>query len=333
MLSGNHFYYRTIRRNVVAFGTIFKDIQMITYKKDTYDEIQRINVPLSYAGKENFLTRLLGNPDLHKPTQIVLPRMSFEMTGLEYDSTRKLSSYLNSYSRIPGNNNEANQQYSGVPYNITFELNIYIRNVEDGTQIVEQILPYFNPDYTLSMSFVDQMNATRDVPIILDEVKYDPEYQGTEPTTRILTWTLTFKMKTWFFGPINTSKIIKQATANTFIYSGELNSIKTLYMDNGFGNYKLGETLYQGSSLIDANTTATVLGWNTNSGTLTINNVQGNFFNTTANVVGIQSGASHQILKIVPDDGLKATVTVGVVPPTANIGDDFGFTETITEYD
>ena len=191
MLSGQHFYYRTIRRNVIAMGTLFKNIQLVRYSKDTYDEIDRLNVPLTYAGKENFISKLYGDPDLKKHIQILLPRMSFEMTNIEYDPSRKLSSFLNSFNKIDGNS--VSRQYSGVPYNLEFELNIYVRNVEDGTQIVEQILPYFNPDYTLSMSFVDDMNITRDIPIILEDVKYDNSYQGPADTTvRVLIWTLIF---------------------------------------------------------------------------------------------------------------------------------------------
>jgi hypothetical protein len=333
MLSKDHFYYRTIRRNVVAFGTIFKDIQMVYYKKDTYDETQRVNVPLSYAGKENFLTRLLGNPDLHKQTQINLPRMSFEMTDLAYDPSRKLSSFQSAQSRVSGSNTLANKQYAGVPYDLTFELNIYIRNVEDGTQIVEQILPFFNPDYTITMEFVDTMNITKNVPIILESVRYDPQYQGNEPTTRILTWTLTFKMKTWFFGPVTQAPIIREASGYTSFYNGNLDSESTLYMNAGFGDYKLGETLYQGTSLTTATTTAKVVAWSNTSNSLAVTYTQGNFFNETANVIGMESGASRTISTIVPESGLAVSVNTVPYPPSANLGDDFGFTTTVTEYD
>ena len=206
MLSNQHFYYRTIRRNVIAMGNLFKHIQLVRYSKDTFNEIDRIIVPLTYAGKENFITRLYQNLDLKKPVQVLLPRMSFYMTDISYDPSRKISSYLSSFNKV--STTTVNQQYSGVPYDLTFELVIYVRNVEDGTQIVEQILPYFNPDHTLSMTFVDSMNLTRDVPIILENVKYDNDYAGpAEETTRIVTWTLTFKMKTYFFGPVNTGKL------------------------------------------------------------------------------------------------------------------------------
>jgi T4-like virus Myoviridae tail sheath stabiliser len=337
MLSGQHFYYRTIRRNVISFGTLFKNIQMYSYEANTTNEVKRINVPLTYAGKENFLTRLLGNPDLHKPTQIVLPRMSFEMTNIEYDSTRKLSPYL---KNTFGSGSSVTTQHTAVPYNLDFELNIYVRNVEDGTQIVEQILPYFNPDYTLSMMFVDEMNISRDVPIILESVNYDPKYEGdAEETVRILVWTLRFKMKTYFFGPTTQSKIILQSNVNISQYSSSPSDIYILYTDPGFLNYATGETVYQGNSLSDATTTATVVSWQNNNAAnsnvaniLTVTNKQGKDFSLTANIVGTQSYASSRIASYLPENQLLQHIVVIPNPANANSQTDFGFTTIITEW-
>jgi hypothetical protein len=334
MLGAKPFYYRTIRRNVIAFGSIFNNIEMIKYAANTTTEISRINVPLTYAGKEDFLTRLLGNQDLHKPTQILLPRMSFEMTNIAYDPTRKLSSYLSSSSGISGSSTAANKQYQGVPYNLDFELNLYVRNVEDGTQIIEQILPFFNPDYTISMSFVDEMNITRDVPIILEDIKYEPSYQGpAETTVRTLIWTLTFKMKTYFFGPISTSSIIRTAIANSHFYTGSPDAEITLNLNSGFGGYKIGETVYQGVDLPDALVRATVVSWNNTSNVLVVTNQQGNMFNLNANVVGSLSRADYGIINYSPEVGVVEQLTVTPNPITANIGDDFGFTENIIDFE
>lgn len=332
MLSNQHFYHRTIRRNVIAFGTLFKHIQMVTYDKDTTTEIDRVTVPLTYAGKEDYITRLLGNPDLHKETQIDLPRMSFEMTDISYDSSRKLSSYLSSFSQIPGQAG-AYQQYIGTPYNLGFELNLYVRNVEDGTQIVEQILPYFNPDYTLSMVFVDSMGIAKDVPIILESIRYDPSYQGmSDAATRILTWTLTFKMKTFFFGPIISGSIIRTSTANTYLYNtSQLDNIEMFLNPNGFGSFKLGETVYQGTSLPDATATADVLAWDSISGKLVVTNAVGNF-QANANVHGTISSASHNANTISTHDKLLDSIVITPNPFDANLNNDFGFTEVNTEY-
>jgi hypothetical protein len=329
MLGAKPFYYRTIRRNVISFGSIFNNIEMLKYAANTNAEISRVNVPLSYAGKENFLTRLLGNPDLHKPTQIVLPRMSFEMTNISYDPSRKLSSYLSSFNK--STNTSVSQQYQGVPYNLDFELNLYVRNVEDGTQIIEQILPFFNPDYTISMNFVDEMEIIRDVPILLESVDYDPNYSGTEETVRILTWTLKFKMKTYFFGPINTGALIRQSTANTYIYTGEVDRKFELNLTNMTRDFKIGEFVYVGSNLPDATAIAQVVSWSNTSNVLI---VIGNSGTLTANqtIRGSLSNASAEVYSILPQVGLAATLIVTPDPPTANLGDDFGFTTEYIEY-
>ena len=175
MLSKNHFYHRTIRKTVIAFGTIFKDIELYKYTKDSFEEISRTTVPLSYAGKEDFLTRLLGNPDLHNPTQITLPRMSFKMVGISYDPSRKLSSFSSSFHSIAGSNNTQYQQYAGTPYDLQFELYLYVRNVEDGTQIVEQILPFFNPDFCVTINDVPEMGIKRDLQITMEGIDYEDQ--------------------------------------------------------------------------------------------------------------------------------------------------------------
>jgi hypothetical protein len=225
MLNNRHFYHRTIRKNVVAFGDIFNDITLIRYENGTFNETSRLKVPLTYSGKENFLTRLLTRPDLDKSVQVVLPRMSFEMTSLVYDASRKLSIF--NVSHAQNSSGSYKKLNSPVPYNINFELTLYTRNVEDGTQIVEQILPYFSPDYTITMTFVDGFDTTtRDVPIILNTVDYSPSYEGTGDTPRILIWTLTFTMKTYFYGPLveDGGNIIRKAIANTYYYGTTSNN-------------------------------------------------------------------------------------------------------------
>jgi hypothetical protein len=219
MFSTNHFYHRIIRKNVVAFGNLFNNITMLKYSKDGTDEHGRQTVPLSYSGKENFVSRLFAEPELAKATQVQLPRMSFEMTSLSYDSSRKLSKF-NTVTKVNANDeNTVSKVYGPVPYNIGFELNIYVRNVEDGTQIVEQILPFFAPDYVITLNYLDGYDISLDVPIQLDTVDYIPQYEGPDITPRILTWTLTFTMKTFFFATEDkTAKIIRKAIANTYDY-------------------------------------------------------------------------------------------------------------------
>src|SRR5260221_11431617 len=161
MLNHEPFYFRTVRKTIVAFGNLFKDITLIKYTTDTQTEQSRITVPISYSSKENFITRLLDNPGLAKAVEITLPRMSFEMIGIQYNAARKLSAFNSSFIKTTGS--AVKQQYQGVPYDLRFQLYIYVRNIEEGTQIVEQILPFFNPDYTLSVNQVPEMGITRDV--------------------------------------------------------------------------------------------------------------------------------------------------------------------------
>lgn len=332
MLSNQHFYYRTIRKNVIAFGTLFKHIQMASYAKDTYDEIDRITVPLTYATKEDFVKRLYANPDLHKQIQILLPKMSFEMTGIAYDPSRKLSSYNVVQTPIAGNNSSATKQYAGIPYNMEFEINIYVRNVEDGTQIVEQILPYFNPDYTLSMAFIDGASSTRDVPIILENISYVTSGDGdAETMVRTLVWTLTFKMKTYFFGPTSTAKIIREATGNILNDPSGHGTGLSIFVSPGSSTYKIGESVYQGPSLNMAKASGLVLAWDSLNSILKVAMDKGSFSNTS-NIIGAATGTSRNILDIEPKTGIMERIVITPNPPTANIGDDFGFTEVIYEF-
>lgn len=328
-----HFYYRTIRRSVIAFGTMFKNIQLVRYAKDTFDEIDRINIPLSYMSKENFVKRLYENPDLHKATQINLPRMTFEMTDIEYDSSRKITSVTKTYSKIATDNTSASIMYTGVPYNLYFELNIFARNVEDSTQIVEQILPYFNPDYTLTVSYIDgNESATKDVPIILENISHVRDEDGpAETTVRTIVWTLKFKMKSYFFGPANNSKIIRKSNANISINSTSNNTAK-LTLSSGNKNYRVGEPVYQGGiSWSESQTIGTVANWDSINKIITISTEKG-VFDTSSNIIGTLTNTSRSVVSAEPYDGLMATIMVTPNPLSANIGDDFGFTETIYEF-
>lgn len=193
---------------------------MVKYNIDNTQEEHRITVPLSYGGKENFVARLFAEPELAKATQIQLPRMSFEMTSISYDSQRKLSKF-NTTTKKTSNPDIVSKVHGPVPYNLGFELNAYVRNVEDGTQIVEQILPYFAPDYVMTLNYLDGYDLSLDVPIALDSIDYLPQFEGPENTPRILMWTLTFTMKTFFFSTQNTSKVIRRSIANTYTYTSD----------------------------------------------------------------------------------------------------------------
>jgi hypothetical protein len=192
MLSNPHFYNRTIRKVVVAFGTMFNDLEVVRFSKNGTPQ-QKMTVPLSYGAKEKYLTRIISNPNLTKSVNTVVPRMSFNLDGLQYDSSRKKQTTLQNISF--SQNNGVVSQYAPVPYNFDFSLSIYVRHTEDGTQILEQILPFFTPDFTVTVDFIDSMCQKYDMPIMLNSVTNNTDYEGDMLTTRLITWDLNFTAK------------------------------------------------------------------------------------------------------------------------------------------
>jgi hypothetical protein len=212
------FYHATTRKLVTAFGTLFNNI----YIERTDEGVtKKIKVPLIYSPKEKFIHRL--NLDIDKTMiQTVLPRMGFSITGISYDAERKKNSLNKRWKQEIGTNDEVTFQYryEDVPYNIDFELYIYTRNIDDGLQIVEQILPFFVPDFTITIKpkVLDNSLEKVDIPIILNQVIPNEVYdQSFSEDTRVLNWDLQFTAKTNFYGPVrNSSSIIKDVKVNFF---------------------------------------------------------------------------------------------------------------------
>ena len=195
---GTYFYHEIIRKTIISFGTLFNQIHIV--HKDSNDEnISKIRVPLAYGPTQKFLARLEQQPNLNKAVQITLPRMSFEMTSIQYDSSRK-SSVTQSFKTLDGQN--IKKVYLPVPYNIGFELNILTKLNDDALQIVEQILPYFQPGFNLTIDLVDSIGEQRDVPMVLENISFQDDYEGDFSTRRALIYTLSFTAKTYLFGPI-----------------------------------------------------------------------------------------------------------------------------------
>jgi hypothetical protein len=215
---GETWSHDTLRKYVVLFGTLFNDI-WITRDNSTGQSVSTIKVPLSYGPKEKFLARLDGNPDLDNKVAIVLPRISFEMISFVYDSERKLNT-LNKIYRQPTNNgtdDSVSYQYMPVPYNITFQMSVMVKNAEDGTRIIEQILPFFTPEWTASVKLLPGSNGTYDIPIILNDVNVSDSYEGNFTERRAIIWDLTFTMKAYIFGPTKKTGLIKLATVNSHL--------------------------------------------------------------------------------------------------------------------
>lgn len=194
------FGHGTLRKYVIYFGTLFNNIWVKRFDNDNVN-LQTFKVPLNYGPREKFLARLEGNPELDRPIAIQLPRMTFEMTGMYYDPSRKLNALNKIVAPNTGPNGKTPWQYQPVPYNIDFTLSIMVKNVEDGTYIIEQILPYFNPVWTATLNINPDINQKYDVPITLDNISSEDTYEGNFENRRAIIWTLTFTMKAYFFGP------------------------------------------------------------------------------------------------------------------------------------
>ena len=202
-----YFYNEILRRTIIAFGTLFNGI---TIKTDS----QEIRVPLAYGPTQKFLARLTQSPDLSKGTAITLPRMSFEFTGLTYDPARKVTTTQQFTVKDPTTGEESKKAYMPVPYNMQFELALMCKLNEDALQITEQILPYFQPAYNLTVTLVDTIKEKRDIPIVLENITMQDDYEGDFTQRRVLLYTLRFTAKTYLFGPVSTATkdIIRKAT-------------------------------------------------------------------------------------------------------------------------
>jgi hypothetical protein len=243
---GTYFYHSHIRKTVAIFGTLFNNINV--QRKDTNGtSINNVKVPLSYGPKQKFLARLFEEPDLNAPeVAIRLPRMSFEITGMQYDTSVKLNK-MNTIAQpnIHGQSTIRNP----VPYIISFQLSIYAKNQDDALQVVEQIIPYFNPEYVVTIKEIPSLNISRDIPIVLQSVNYSDDYEGDFTSRRVLIYTLDFSMKTFFYGPITQNQgVIKDAIINTRDYDNRAMIQEVETMVNPLnaakdGTYTIDETI------------------------------------------------------------------------------------------
>ena len=205
---GTYYYHEIVRKTIISFGTLFNEI-FIRHKDSGGATFSEMKVPLAYGPSQKFLARLEQQADLNKPVAITLPRMSFEMTSIQYDSSRKLG-VTQTFKASDGTN--LKKVFMPVPYNIGFELNILAKLNDDALQIVEQILPYFQPSFNLTLDLVSSIGEKRDVPIVLDSMNFQDDYEGDFSTRRALIYTLGFTAKTYLFGPVPSSSegIIKK---------------------------------------------------------------------------------------------------------------------------
>jgi len=217
-----YYYHHIIRKTIIAFGTVFNQIY-IKHQDENDETYSELKVPLAYGPTQKFLARLTQQADLNKPVQITLPRMSFEMTSIRYDSSRKVT-VTQSFKASDGQN--LKKVYMPVPYNIGFQLSIMCKLNDDALQIVEQILPYFQPAFTLTVDLVDSIGEKRDIPLNLDDISFKDDYEGDFSTRRSLIYTLNFTAKTYLFGPISdtTDGLIRKVQVDMYTNTDIINS-------------------------------------------------------------------------------------------------------------
>lgn len=328
MLGNSHFYHRTIRKVVVAFGNIFNDITLNRYNKDGTTEYHNFKVPLSYGSKEKYLTRITSDPNLTKSIAAVVPRISFEMTGMNYDSSRKMQSTLRNFSA--NTSTSMRTQFAPVPYDFEFSVSIYVRNTEDGTQILEQILPFFTPDFNVTIDFVPNMDQKYDLPIKLNSVSTSTDYEGDMMSTRLILWDLTFTAKGYIWPPIKSGKIIRSANTNIYINLDAGGTAQKVYVhfSNGTGVFATSEVI----RVVERDITGRVVYFsNSNAGILIVDSLS-NLLEVGDKVTGDYSNSTFTI-KTTDVVSIKAAAIVVVPKPlAADPDDEYGFTETINEW-
>lgn len=214
MYDNKTFYHGITRKLVIAFGVMFNNI-FVKRRDSSNSVIQTIQVPLAYAGKDKMLARIftLPNSDL-KEKETTLPRMSFEIIAFEYDGLRKTNSM--NHIRNVTSQTQAKMIYGPTPYNLTMSLYVYTKNQDDGLQIFEQIVPAFNPDFNVTVNYIPELNIQHDLPIILNSISFEDDYEGDMTQRRSIIWIYTFTLKTYYYGPIENQNIIRTAITNIF---------------------------------------------------------------------------------------------------------------------
>jgi len=243
---GQTFYHKSLRNYIIMFGNLFNDIQVNRY--DSSNNLNTsIKVPINYGPRDKALSRIDQNPNLIPEYGIILPRMSFEMIAMNYAPTRKLNT-IDRRAKLVSDNSRLQFQYNPVPYDINMTLSIMVKNADDGAQILEQILPFFTPEWTTTMKLVPGMDFLTDIPVVLQAVSTEDTYEGSFETRRALIHTLDFIIKGYFYGPVKTSEVIRKAQidigavqANTS-FGVDLQSGKTLISPDGITTQEVAAT-------------------------------------------------------------------------------------------
>ena len=217
MLGNRQFYHETVRSIIVGFGTLFNDIHIVR-KNNSGVITQSMKVPLAYGPKQKWLARLDQDAGLESKVAITLPRLGFEIQNMAYDPSRKLNR-VQKFKKVKSsasNSNKLDTQFMPVPYNLNIQLYAMAKQSDDALQMVEQILPYFQPDYTLTIKDMPEMGVARDIPIVLNSINYEDSYQGNYAERRAIMYTLDFTTKFYLYGPVTSSKVIKTVQVDQY---------------------------------------------------------------------------------------------------------------------
>ena len=341
MLNNVPFYNRTIRKVVVAFGTIFNEVYLQRYNLNGTVKKEIFKVPLSYGSKEKYLTRITSDPTLTKSIATVVPRMSFELTGLSYDASRKQTTLTRNFSLDSAG--KLNTQFAPIPYDFTFSLSIYVRNTEDGTQILEQILPFFRPDYTVTVDFIPSMDQKYDLPIILNSVSTSIDYEGDMLSTRLIIWDLEFTVKGYIWPAVKqpngligaySSVSGRYGQANTNIYIDTSNRDAqqvTVDYANGNNYFLTGETIRVDRANDNEITGKVIYFSNSNNGILIVGDLT-QLLKANDIVIGDYTNATYNVSSVTISPVKAVAIVTKSDPETSNVDDEFGFAETITEW-
>lgn len=330
MLQNPHFYHSLTRKAVILFGRLFDDIYLIRKDNNTGKEFSRSLVPIIYSPKEKMVTRIFSDPDLQRQVQTILPRMGFEITGIGYDASRKQNSLLKAAKA--NTTSHVSSMYMGVPYDISFTLNIYARNIDDGAQIVEQILPFFNPDFTVTTNMVPELGFLKDVPVVLTSVANDIQYEGNFDSVRYVNWTLNFTMKTYYYGPVSYPKIIRTVYTNIYNdHSLRSGYIARLNIEDDQGTFKVDDLVFQGKDYKTATAYGIIVDYSAENQKLILGAVQGQFtVNNKIHCVSTNGVCKLSSFEVAPQKMAEIKITPD--PLNADPTDDYGYNVDITEY-
>lgn len=246
MLGKGHYYHGIIKKVVIVFGRLFEGLKIHRVNNQTDEVEQVIEVPVSYGPREKWLARLQETPDIDKKTAITLPRIGFELVSMQYEAHRKIQTMNLVRSDNSTTTKEIDAVYAPVPYSLMFQLYIITKTNEDALQIIEQILPFFPPQHTVTMNIVPAIGINQDIPITLSGVNFQDTYDGSFETRREIIYTLTFEVKCNLFGPVERKGTILQTIMNIDPKYGEVSrrARSTATLDELSGNWDILDELF-----------------------------------------------------------------------------------------